>query len=134
MASAASPLASAKKAAVSQHELLDSLIAIVTKHCNEQMLSLSTRLVASLLDVDDPRLDAKTVFQRVKSGNLLKENSYAFVHLASTGLEKALRRDVDELCPRPRARATLSEAALTLVPFEEMDNRVPSTRSAVHSR
>lgn len=125
MASAASPQASAKKAAVSQHELLDSLIAIVTKHCNEQMLSLSTRLVGSLLDVDDPRLDAKTVFQRVKSGNLLKENSYAFVHLVSTGLEKALRRDVDELCPRPRARgAAISEASLTLVPFEEMDNRV----------
>lgn len=123
MASAASPLASAKKAAASQHELLDSLIAIVTKHANEQLKAVGTRLVASLLDVDDPKLDAKTVFQRVKSGNLLKENHYAFIHLASSGLEKALRKEVDELCPRPRS-ALISEAALTLVPFEEMDNRV----------
>ncbi|UUZ48445.1 DUF1631 domain-containing protein [Massilia sp. B-10] len=34
-----------------------------------------------------------------------------------------MRKEVDELSPRPR-KASLSEASLTLVPFEEMDNRV----------
>lgn len=125
MATTATSTVSAKKAAAaaSQHELLDSLVAIVIKHANEQLIGVGTRLVASLLDIDDPRLDARQVFQRVKSGNLLKENSYAFIHLASGGLDKALRKEVDELSPRPR-KASLSEASLTLVPFEEMDNRV----------
>ncbi|MFL6659646.1 MAG: DUF1631 family protein [Massilia sp.] len=119
----AAPLANAKKAAASQHELLDTLVGIVTKHASEQLIGVGTRLVSALLDVADPSLDARAVFLRVKSGNLLKENSYAYFHLAAEGLEKALRKEVQELAPR--ARATLiSEAALSLVPFEEMDNRV----------
>lgn len=125
MATTATSTVNAKKAAAaSQHELLDSLVAIVIKHVNEQMKGVGTRLVAALLDVDDPRLDARQVFQRVKSGNLLKENSYAFIHLASGGLDKALRKEVDALLPRPRKVVSLDDAALSLVPFEEMDNRV----------
>jgi hypothetical protein len=124
MATTATSTVNAKKAAIaSQHELLDSLVTIVIKHANEHLIGVGTRLVAALLDVDDPRLDARQVFQRVKSGNLLKENSYAFIHLASGGLDKALRKEVDALLPRPR-KAEINEASLTLVPFEEMDNRV----------
>jgi hypothetical protein len=123
MATSATKTASAKQAALSQHELLDALVGIVTKHANEQWIGVGTRLTASLLDVDSPMLDARDVFLRVKSGNLLKEHSYAFVHLASATLEKALRKEVEALLPRPRS-ALISEAALTLVPFEEMDTRV----------
>ncbi|WP_426207841.1 DUF1631 family protein [Massilia sp. TWP1-3-3] len=123
MATPASRTASAKQAAVSQHELLDALVAIVAKHASEQWGGVSTRLVASLLDVDSPTLDARDVFLRVKSGNLLKDHHYAFVHLASDGLEKALRKEVAALLPRPRS-ALIAEAALSLVPFEEMDTRV----------
>ncbi|MES2317224.1 MAG: DUF1631 family protein [Pseudomonadota bacterium] len=115
--------ANAKKAAQSQHELLDALVGIVTKHANEQLIGVGTRLVQALLDVSDPSMDARNVFLRVKSGNLLKENSYAFIHLASDGLEKALRKEVLELAPRARA-ALISESALSLVPFEEMDSKV----------
>ena len=119
----AAPTANAKKAAASQHELLETLVEIVTRHANEQLIGVGTRLVSSLLDVSDPSVDARAVFQRVKSGNLLKENSYAFVHLASSGLEKALQKEVQELAPRPRS-VLIAEAALSLVPFEEMDNKV----------
>ncbi len=123
MATAASPLASAKKTAASQHELLAALVDIVVKHANEQLVGMSTRLVSALLDVDNPDIDARTVFQRVKSGNLLKENSYAYVHLAAETLEKSLQTEVNALLPRSRS-ALISEAALSLVPFEEMDNKV----------
>lgn len=123
MAAVSSPVASAKKAAASQHELLSNLVGIVTKHANEQLTGLCNRLVSALLDVDSPGIDAKTVFQRVKSGNLLKENSYAYIHLASELLEKNLRKEIDELVPRPR-KTLIAEAALSLVPFEEMDNKV----------
>ncbi len=114
---------SAKQAALSQHELLDTLVAIVTKHAGEQWIGVGTRLMAALLDVDSPTLEARDVFIRVKSGNLLKEHSYAFVHLASEALEKSLRKEVEALVPRTRG-ALIAEAALSLVPFEEMDTRV----------
>ena len=123
MATSASKPASAKQAALSQHELLDALVGIVIKHANEQWIGVGTRLIASLLDVDSPMLEARDVFIRVKSGNLLKEHNYAFVHLASETLEKALRKEVDALKPRTRS-ALISEAALSLVPLEEMDTRV----------
>ncbi|MEJ7808229.1 MAG: DUF1631 family protein, partial [Telluria sp.] len=123
MATAGSKPASAKPAAVSQHALLDTLVGIVVKHANEQWMGVSTRLVAALLDVDSPSLEARDVFLRVKSGNLLKDHHYAFVHLASERLEKALRKEVEALFPRPRS-ALIAEAALSLVPFEEMDTRV----------
>ena len=123
MASVESPVASAKKAAASQRELLTTLVGIVIKHANEQLTGLCNRLVSGLLDVDSPDIDAKTVFQRVKSGNLLKENSYAYIHLASEILERSLRKEIDELVPRPR-KTLIAEAALSLVPFEEMDSKV----------
>lgn len=123
MAAAPSPVANAKKAASTQRELLVTLVGIVVKHANEQLTGLCNRLVSSLLDVDRPEIDAKTVFQRVKSGNLLKENSYAFIHLTAEMLERTLRKEVDELAPRSR-KALIAEAALSLVPFEEMDNKV----------
>ena len=123
MAPAAPPLPSAKQAAASKHELLATLAAIVARHANEQLIGLAARLVSALLDVDNPGIDAKAVFQRVKSGNLLKENSYAFIHLAAQALEKTVHKEVDALLPRSRS-TLIAEAALSLVPFEEMDNKV----------
>lgn len=123
MASAASTSAPAPKAVLSQHELLEVLVAIVVKHANTQWRDVGSRLVSALLDVADPTLDARDVFVRVKSGNLLKEHSYAFLHLIAEGLEKAVRDQVMSLKPRPRAKL-IAEAALTLIPFEEMDKRV----------
>ena len=123
MAPAASPVARVKKAATSQQGLLATLVGIVTQHTGEQLTGLGTRLVSALLDVDCPDIDAKSVFQRVRSGNLLKENAYAFIHLASEALEKTLRKEVETLLPRTRS-ALIAEAALALVPFEEMDDKV----------
>lgn len=119
----ASKTANAKQAAPSQHALLDTLVGIVIKHANEQWIGVGTRLTSALLDIDNPTLDPRDVFLRVKSGNLLKEHSYAFVHLASEAMEKALRKEVEALQPRSRG-ALIAEAALSLVPFEEMDTRV----------
>jgi hypothetical protein len=117
----ASNLSSAKKAILSQHALLESLVAIATKHFNDQILGVTQRLVGALLDAGE--LDAKAVYQRVKSGNLLKENSYAYVHLATTEMELALRRELEQLVPALK-KARSAAAELALVPFEEMDNKM----------
>jgi len=104
--------------------MLESLVATVTKHAGEHLVAVATRLVAALGDVSDPALDARTVFLRVKSGNLLKNNSYAFVHLASESLAHALHKEIEILAPRAVKSKIPSLDELSLVPFEEMDNRV----------
>src|SRR5688572_2681846 len=122
MTPASSSIPSAKKATMSQHALLESLVAIATKHFNDQIIGLTQRLVGALLDVDDLS-DARRVYIRIKSGNLLKENSYAFIHLATTEMESALRRELEILVPSlKKASAGITE--LSLVPYEVMDNKM----------
>lgn len=126
MTTASTNLPSAKKAILSQHAQLESLVAIATRHFNDQILGVTGRLVGVLLDVGQA-LEAKEVFQRVKSGNLLKDNSYAYLHLAATELELALRRELELLVPSlKKARPAAAQAAveLSLVPYEEMDSRM----------
>ncbi|MDQ1920670.1 DUF1631 family protein [Massilia pseudoviolaceinigra] len=119
-----SPSAAARKTGPSRHELLEALVVTVTKHANDHLMAVATRLVAALLDVTDPALDARAVFQRVKSGNLLKNNTYAFFHVAAAGIGRAMRAEVDVLLP-PLKKSTMAlPAALELVPYEEMDSRV----------
>ncbi len=123
MALSPSNKSNAQQVLQTQQLLLESLVAIATKHINEQVLDVSARMVAALLDLSEPGIDARAVYQRVKSGNLLKENSYAFVHVATGELDKSLRRELELLLPSSvKARAPVAE--LSLVPFEEMDNRV----------
>ncbi|MES2125899.1 MAG: DUF1631 family protein, partial [Pseudomonadota bacterium] len=114
----------AQRAAPSRHALLDQLVASVTAYVNEHFMDVSGRLVASLLDLSDSAIDARSVHQRIKAGNVLKANSYAFFHLVATGLELAVRKEVDTLLPPSKPRRLAASAALSLVPFEEMDSQV----------
>ena len=124
MATSPLPQAASRTTVPSPHAQLDSLLEIATGHANEQLMATVNRLVAALLDVSDQTLDAATVYHRVKSGNLLKNNGYAYFHLACTGLESALRKELALLAPPPRSARDSVAAALTLVPLEEMDRSV----------
>jgi hypothetical protein len=122
MATIPQPQATSRTGVASSRAELDSLVEIAIRHVNEQLMPMINRLVAAMLDVSDPALDAPSVYHRVKSGNLLKNNGYAFFHLACTELERALRKEVELLAP-PRKKGRAAEA-LALVPMEEMDRSV----------
>ncbi|MDB5916170.1 MAG: hypothetical protein JWR40_404 [Massilia sp.] len=107
----------------SPRALLDSLVTIATGHINEQLMPMVGRLVAAMLDVSDPSLDANSVYHRVKSANLLKNNSYAWFHLACAEVESGLRKEVDLLAPA-RKPARKAAGSLALVPLAEMDRSV----------
>jgi hypothetical protein len=106
-----------------RHALLENLIAIATRHVNDQFGGLTTRLAAALADVAD-LTDARLVHQRFRAGNLLKNNSYAFLHLYVTALERALRKELASLSPAPKLRVRTPVKAMTLVPYEEMDQQL----------
>lgn len=117
------PAAAPKKTVSPRHALLEELIGIATGQVNEQFSGLAAKLAAALLDVDE-HCEAREIHQRFKAGNMLKNNSYAFLHLASSGLERALRREIALLAPKPKLSVRTPAKAMSLVPYEEMDSKV----------
>jgi hypothetical protein len=115
-----SPLA---EAPASPQALVEQLVVLAARNAGEQLMTVVQNISAALLDLTAPD-EARNVYQRVKSGNLLKQNSYAFVHIASSGIEAALRKEAALLSPVATTATDLSLDALTLVPMAEMDNKV----------
>lgn len=118
MTAAAIPPAAVPHPVSPRHALLEGLIATASAMAGEQLRTLTTALVAALLDgtasADGP-LQA-----RLRAGNLLRERQFAFLHLAGVALERELRGAIAQLRPAPAAAPT----DLALVPFEAMDQQV----------
>lgn len=106
------------KAASSRHAVLEELIGIALRHAGEQYLDLASRLAGALIDGDDG--DTRLIQRRIRAGNQLRNRNFAFLHLATTTLEQALRREMAALAPAART----GEQALSLVPLEEMDSKL----------
>ncbi|WP_198119830.1 DUF1631 family protein [Massilia rhizosphaerae] len=111
------------KAASPQQATLDALAGIAAGYVKEHLSAMTARMAAALGDVGQQQGDPKDVYRRVKSARQLKDNAYAFFHLASGAIELALRRELDRLLPQAAAKRPPA-AALSLVPLEEMDNRL----------
>ncbi|NRR31519.1 DUF1631 family protein [Oxalobacteraceae bacterium] len=123
MLSTPSTTATAPKKTVSpRHAVLEELIGIVTSHVNDQMLDLITRLAGALIDATDG--DTRTMHTRIKAGNMLRNANYAFLHLATKAVEKSVRFEIAQLAPAAKAGVRKDSQSLTLVPYEEMDNKV----------
>ena len=114
--------AAPKKPVSPRHALLEELIGIATRHAGDQYLDLANKLAGVLIDATGG--DPRTMQQRIRAGNQLRNRNFAFLHLASSTLEKALRREIAELSPAVKGTPRVSEQPLSLVPFEEMDNKV----------
>jgi hypothetical protein len=117
------PTTAVSTASPSPSAILADLVATAEKHAGEQLTGVVNRMAAAMLDVTSAGASPEQVRQRIKSGNLLKNNSYAFVHLASTGIGLALRRAAAQLTPASMPK-DVAAASLSLVPLEEMDSKV----------
>ncbi len=123
MSSSQDQTPAARKAASPQQATLDALAGIAADHVKEQLTAMTARMAAALGDVGQQQGDPQDVYRRVKSARLLKDNAYAFFHLASGAIELALRRELDRLLPQAASKRP-SAAALSLVPLDEMDSRL----------
>jgi hypothetical protein len=113
-----------RQAAAAQQATLEALVALAAGQLKEHLTPMIARFSAALADVSQPGMDTKEVYRRVRSGKLLKDNSYAFFHLACTGTELALRQELGRLQPGDGAAARADPASLSLVPLEVMDSKV----------
>ncbi|MBQ5946826.1 DUF1631 family protein [Massilia sp. ST3] len=111
----------ARKAAADRQATLDALAGIACRHVNGQVMEMVHRMVAAMLDMTSAGPDPRLAARRVKSGNLLRENAYAYFHLACSGIELALSKELAALNPQPGAGAPV---ALSLVPLEEIDQKL----------
>ncbi|RNF28077.1 hypothetical protein NM04_25095 [Massilia aurea] len=117
----------ARKAASAQQAALAELVDIACSHAESGLADMARRMVSALLDLTAAGLDPATVMRRVKSGNLLKDNGYAFTHLATSEIDAALRREVARLLPHVAdapAAAPATAAELSLVPLEQIDQQM----------
>ncbi|MES2901790.1 MAG: DUF1631 family protein [Pseudomonadota bacterium] len=113
---------STQQIALSRRELMDKLVDIVITHANEQLIGVGSRLIAALLDMTNTTsMGPQLTFRRIKSGNLLKENSYAFIQRTSNCIQNTMRGEVADLLGIKRPK---SKAVLSLVSMEEMDDKV----------
>lgn len=103
-------------------EVLAQLVRSAARGAGEQLGAMVTRLVTVLLDLTTAGDDAQSAYRRTRAGNLLKTNSYAFIHLASEALARALEEAAEELAPAVKRGADLD--SLSLVPIEVMDSKV----------
>ncbi len=120
----------AARKAASLQATLDALVSAVSTHVKDALVDMAARMSAALAEVDAPGLDTRAVYQRVKSARLLKDNGYAFVHLAEAAIGQAVRAELAALDPASHARQPAAAAALSLVPLEEIDDKLALTALA----
>lgn len=102
--------------------MLEELISIAVRHAGDQYLDLASKLAGALIDATDG--DTRLIQQRIRAGNLLRNRNFAFLHLATSALEKTLRREVAALAPAAASVGRAPAQALSLVSLEEMDSKV----------
>ena len=122
MAQAITETSSKIQPATPAREVVAELARNAARGAGEQLGGMVTRLVSVLLDLTTAGDDAQSAYRRTRAGNLLKTNSYAFIHLASEALARHLAAAAEELAPASKPDADLD--SLSLVPIEVMDSKV----------
>ncbi|WP_305821434.1 DUF1631 family protein [Massilia brevitalea] len=122
MAQATTETSSKIQPATPAREVVAELARNAARGAGEQLGGMVARLVSVLLDLTTAGDDAQSAYRRTRAGNLLKTNSYAFIHLAGEALARHLDAAAEELAPASKPDADLD--SLSLVPIEVMDSKV----------
>lgn len=112
-----------QKAVTPRHALLENLISLVNKHISDQFNELSTQWAGSLVDAGEA-VDVKTLQARLRAGNRLRTDHYAFLGIFARQLENDLRLEIAQLAPGQKAPVRKVAESLSLVSMEEMDTKV----------
>jgi hypothetical protein len=115
--------AAPKKAVTPRHALLENLISLVNKHISEQFNELYTNWAASLVDASEAD-NVQTLQARLRAGNRLRTDHYAFLGMFARQLENELRNEIAQLAPGQKAQVRKAAEPLSLVSMEEMDTKV----------
>jgi len=105
-------------------ELLRQLVGSAAAAANAQLEGYAGRLADMLLACSEQSGDGKEANLSFNAANLLRKNAYPFHFLASGRVLKALQQATAALDTPPPSIAAADDGELTLVPYEEIENRV----------
>ena len=105
-------------------DVWQALIQQVTHLSVAQLDAFSARLANALYAASEQASDAKEANISFNAAQLLKNNAYAFYHLASGAIEANFRKEVQALRTKATVVASEQDIAMTLVSYEEMDRKL----------
>lgn len=109
-------------------EILRGLAPAASRVVNAQLDAFSARLSNALLAAAQASSDPELARNAQVAGALLKDNQYAFFHLASRHIEQAFLHELTALvrgvAAAPAPAATEGLQGLELVSYDEMDQKV----------
>lgn len=113
----------------SRDDVLRGLIPLANHMVASQIDAFSARLSNAFLALSEQSMDPREANLSFNAGQLLKNNGYAFYYLATAGFEGAFRKEITALLQGVKATATPVDVALTLVSYEEMDQKLALSRA-----
>ncbi|MBX9869034.1 MAG: DUF1631 domain-containing protein, partial [Burkholderiaceae bacterium] len=106
------------------------LVQQVTHLSVAQIDAFAARLGNAFFAASEQIGDAREANLTFNSGQLLKNNAYAFYYLASSALEKGFRAEVEALRAPSKPEVVQQDIALSLVSYEEMDQKLALGRAS----
>ncbi|RJG00222.1 DUF1631 family protein [Noviherbaspirillum sedimenti] len=111
-------------------EILSSLVPVAAGAANAQLDAFALRLADALMAFSEQSLESKQANLCFTGAGLLRKNTYAYYHLATSAIADALRLEMQAVLQqipqqlRQQAPAEAVNAELALVSYEDMDNKV----------
>ena len=106
------------------------LVQQVTHLSVAQIDAFAARLGNAFFAASEQIGDAREANLTFNAGQLLKNNAYAFYYLASSALEKGFRAEIEALRAPSKPEAAQQDIALSLVSYEEMDQKLALGRAS----
>ncbi|MCH8619622.1 DUF1631 family protein [Undibacterium sp. TS12] len=113
----------------SRDGVLRGLVPLANHLVASQIDAFSARLSNAFLALSEQSMDAREANLSFNAGQLLKKNAYAFYYLTTAGFEATFRKEVEALLQGVKAVASPADVALTLVTYEEMDQKLALSRA-----
>jgi hypothetical protein len=111
-------------------DILQTLINLACAEFDKQLDPFVKQLSLALIDGVDSITDGQQAQITFNAGKLLKNQSYAFQHLATACMRSSLEAEVS-LIGLPRGfKAPLTDEVLTLVPFDTMERKLQLDRTS----
>ncbi|MDY7539112.1 DUF1631 family protein [Undibacterium sp. RTI2.1] len=129
-----------QKAPLARADILRALIPHATHLVVAQLDAFAARLANAFFAASEQVGDAREANLNFNSGQLLKNNGYAFYYLCSADIQAAFRKEIQALSSissanslptKPQSeRVEQQDIALTLVSYEEMDKKLAFGRAS----
>ena len=113
-----------KMTAASRSRLLHHLMEVASTGADAQLEAFAAKLMEALLKSSNLDADTKEAGISFNAAHLLKKNPYPFRYTVSACLKKALQQEIDAIERPSLGHNAASDDTLTLVSYEEMDQKL----------